>query len=113
MFKKIALGVVILLAAAFGGTWVNLDRFRDPVRRALESELHRKVELGPVGLRLLPIPGLTVGNVTIGEDPAIGREPVAYVTTLRAMPRIWPLLFGKLEFSAVTLDEASLNLSRT
>ena len=32
-------------------------------------------------------PGLTISNVTIGEDPNIGVEPVAYVTTLRAMPR--------------------------
>jgi hypothetical protein len=113
VFKRICLAALALLAMAFAITRINGDRFRGPVRNALENGLHRKVALGEVRFRLLPLPALTIQNVTIGEDPAIGREPVAYVDTLRAVPRIWPLLFGTLEFSSVTLDDASLNLSRT
>ena len=111
--RRILPAVALVLIAALAVTYVNGDRYRLPVQTALETGLHRKVEIGSVGFRLLPTPALTVSNVTIGEDPAIGREPVAYVTTLRAVPRLLSLLSGSLEFSSVTLDEASLNLSRT
>ncbi len=113
MIKRILLALVVLLLLAAAVTYINGDRYRVPVQVALESGLHRKVEIGRVGFRLLPTPALTISDVTIGEDPAIGREPVAYVTTLRAMPRLLSLISGPLAFSSVTLDEASLNVSRT
>ena len=53
-----------------------------------------------------------ISNVTIGEDPTIGAEPVAYVTTLLAVPRITSLFGGPLEFASVDLEDASLNLTR-
>ena len=105
MIKRILMALVGLLALAAGVTQISGDRYRGPVQVALESGLHRKVEIGTVGFRLLPTPALTVSNVTIGEDPAIGREPVAYVTTLRAVPKLLSLLFGPLAFSSVTLTK--------
>ena len=113
MIKRILLALLALLLLAVAVTYISGDRYRIPVQVALEKGLHRKVELGNVGFRLLPTPALTISNVTIGEDPAIGREPVAYVTTLRAVPRLLSLISGRLAFSSVTLDEASLNVSRT
>ena len=60
----------------------------------------------------MPTPGLTISDVTIGEDPGIGPEPVAYVKTLHAVPRFTALFGGPLEFASVDLDDASLNLTR-
>ena len=113
MIRRILAALLLLLLVAVAVTYISGDRYRGPVQVALESGLRRKVEIGNVGFRLLPTPALTVSNVTIGEDPAIGREPVAYVTTLRAVPRLLSLISGPLTFSSVTLDEASLNVSRT
>ena len=53
------------------------------------------MEIGGVKFRLLPAPGFTVEDVRIGEDPAIGKEPVAYITTLRAVPRLSALLAAR------------------
>ena len=64
------------------------------------------------GSAFLPTPGLTISDVTIGEDPKIGAEPVAYVKTLLAVPRITALFGGPLEFASVDLEDASLNLTR-
>ncbi len=104
--------VAALLLAAFSVPRINAGRYRERARMALEKALGRKVKIGEVRFRLLPEPGLTIADVTIGEDPAIGAEPVAYVTTLRAVPRLTALFGGPLEFSSVDLEDASLNLTR-
>jgi len=103
---------IALLAAGVYVPRISADRYHDRVHAALEKALGRQVEIGEVRFRLLPTPGLTIANVTIGEDPKIGAEPVAYVTTLRAVPRIGSLFGGPLEFASVDLQDASLNLTR-
>jgi len=104
--------VVALLGAAWYVPRISADRYRDRIHAALEKALGRQVEIGQVRFQLLPTPGLTIANVTIGEDPKIGAEPVAYVTTLLAVPRIASLFRGPLQFSSVDLEDASLNLTR-
>lgn len=110
--RMILLAIAAILAAAWLVPKISADRYREPIRAALENALGRKVEIGEVRFRLLPEPGFTIANVTIGEDPAIGAEPAAYVTTLRAVPRLTALLGGPLEFASVNLEDASLNLTR-
>jgi len=100
-----------LLAAAWVPT-VSMGGLREPIHHALESALGRKVEIGDIRLRLLPKPGFTIRNVIIGEDPSIGAEPTAYVTTMHAMPGISVLFGGPLSFSSVDLEDASVNLTR-
>jgi hypothetical protein len=105
-------GVIAVLLAALYVPRISADAYRDRAQAALEKALGRKVEIGSVRFRLLPTPALTISNVTIGEDPAIGPEPAAYVTTLHAAPRFMALFGGPLEFSSVDLEDASLNLTR-
>jgi hypothetical protein len=110
--RIIIFAIVALLGAAWYVPRISADRYRDRVHAALETALGRQVEIGEVRFRLLPTPGLTVANVTIGEDPKIGAEPIAYVTTLLAVPRLTSLFGGTLEFASVDLEDASLNLTR-
>jgi hypothetical protein len=112
MKRKLFFAVVALLAAALYVPRISADHYRDRVHAALEKALGRKVDIGLVRFRLLPTPGLTIENVTIGEDPNIGTEPVAYVDTLLAVPRITSLFGGPLEFASVDLGDASVNLTR-
>jgi hypothetical protein len=106
------IALAVFLLAAWLVPKISADRYREPIHAALENALGRKVEIGEVRFRLLPQPGFTIANVTIGEDPRIGAEPAAYVTTLRAVPRITALFGGPLEFASVNLEDASLNLTR-
>ncbi|MGA2713274.1 MAG: AsmA family protein [Bryobacteraceae bacterium] len=112
MKRYVFLAILVLLFLAFFVPRISADSYRERTRAALEKALGRKVEIGEVRFRLLPTPGLAISNVTIGEDPGIGAEPVAYVTTLLAVPRFTALLGGPFEFASVELDEASLNLTR-
>ena len=106
------LTIALVLFAAWFVPQVSAERFRASIHQALEQALGRRVEMGSVKFRLLPAPGFTVENVEIGEDPAIGTEPAAYVTTLRAVPRLSALFGGPLAFHSMDLEETSLNLTR-
>ncbi|MDP9170501.1 MAG: hypothetical protein M3N54_07790, partial [Acidobacteriota bacterium] len=112
MKRWILAGIVALAAAAWYVPYLSAARFREPIREARESALGRRVKVGQVQFRLLPVPGFTVHDVVIGEDPAIGAEPKAYVTTLRARPRISALLGGALAFASVDLEDTSVNMTR-
>jgi len=113
MKRRVVLAAIaVLLAAGIYVPRISADRYRDRIHRALEKALGRQVEIGEVRFRLLPTPGLTIQNVTIGEDPKIGAEPSAYVNTLLAVPRIGSLFGGPLEFASVDLGDASVNLTR-
>jgi hypothetical protein len=104
--------LVLLLGAAYYVPKISAERYREPIHAGLEAALGRKVQIGDVAFTLLPVPGFTISDVTIGEDPAIGPEPIAYVKTLRGRPKVSALFGGPLEFASVDLEETSLNLTR-
>lgn len=102
----------LFLTAGSVAPFVQANRFGDRVKTALETSLRRKVHIGAVHLDLFTGPGFSVKKVLIEEDPAIGVEPIASVETLSARVSLASLWTGKLEFSSLTLDEPSVNLSR-
>src|SRR5437764_2290240 len=110
MKRWIALGLALLAFAAWYIPRLSAARYREPIRAGLESALGRKVKIGKVEFRVLPVPGFTIHDVTIGEDPAIGPEPVAYVTTMIARPRVSALFGGPLELASVDLEDTSVNM---
>jgi AsmA protein len=91
---------------------ISAERFREPIHSALERALGRNVTIGEVGFQLLPLPGFTVTDVVVGEDPSIGPEPAAYIGVLLARPKISALVGGPLEFASVDLETAYINLTR-
>ncbi len=101
-----------LLFAAWYVPRISADKYREPIHTALETALGRKVEIGMVQFQLLPVPGFTVQNVKISEDPAIGPEPVAYISVMRGRPTIASLFGGPLAFASVDLEDTSVNLTR-
>jgi hypothetical protein len=104
--------ILVLAFAAWYVPKISADRYREPIHAALEKALGRKVKIGKVQFSLIPSPGFTIQDVDIGEDPAIGAEPIAYVSILRARPALSALFGGPLTFASVDLEVASLNLTR-
>src|SRR5580704_8807628 len=94
--RLIVCATLVLLCAAWLVPRISAARFEEPIRAALESALGRKVHMGRVRFQLLPLPGFTIDNVYIGEDPAIGAEMTAYIGILRARPKISSWLAGRL-----------------
>jgi hypothetical protein len=115
---RAALAAFLLFAtAAWAVPKYTEGVYRDQILKALETGLGRKVEIGQVHFRLVPTPGFAISDVRIGEDPAVGTEPAAYVDTLVARPSLLALLRGRFAVGSVDLEDdrgsgISLNLTR-
>lgn len=110
-YPLLALG--LFLAAAAAVPFVKADRFAGAIREALERTLHRRIAAGKVRVHLVPAPGFSVDDVVIHDDPAIGLEPFAYVTSLDVRVHWLSLLSGRLEIARLRLEEPSVNLTKT
>lgn len=89
---------------------INVNRFRRQIARSISASLNRPVHMDAVTLNLLPIPGFTLDNFVVGEDPAFGWEPVIRANSVRARLRLGSLWRGRVEFSRISLTDASVNL---
>jgi hypothetical protein len=108
--RALWLGLVILVAAGVAAPYLHADRFGDRIRRALEQSLDRKVDIAAVRFNLFRGPGFTLRGVVIHDDPAVGAEPFAYVTSIEARVRFSSLWRGRLEFASLRLEQPSVNL---
>jgi hypothetical protein len=111
--KWLAIAAGVFLVVGVIAPYLSGNRFAPRIRAALESVLGRKVDLGPVHFSLFSAPGFSVDNVVIHENPAIGVEPVAYVGSLEAVPRLTSLFGGRLDFASIRLEDASINLTKS
>jgi AsmA family len=103
--------VVLLLVFAFVVVPnMPADYLRGPIEGGLRRALNREVRIGAAHYVLLPRPGFELEDAVIDDDPAIGPEPLAYVTTLTAYLRLASLLKGEIEFSELSLEDPSINL---
>src|SRR5277367_2024438 len=97
--KIFLLAAALVLIAGLAAPKFQAGQYRGKIRTALEKALNRKVEFGEIRYNLFTGPGFSVDNVTIGEDPELGAEPIAYVNSsklskLTAVPRLWSLWTG-------------------
>jgi hypothetical protein len=112
-FLKLLAGAALLLfLLGVAGPFVRADRYRARVQSSLSTALGRKVSIqGHVSFSLFTGPALALGDVTISEADS-SAEPFAYVDEVRAIPRLYSLWTGHLEFSSLTLEGAHVNLVR-
>jgi hypothetical protein len=104
--------VALVLAAGLVAPLVNAGRFGERVKASLREALGREIEIGAVHPNLFNGPGFSVDRVIIHDDPAVSAEPFAYVESLDARVSLKSLWTGRLEFASLTLDGASVNLTR-
>jgi AsmA protein len=91
---------------------VNVNRYQRRIVTSIGESLGRPVHLDSVTLNVLPLPGFTLTNFEVSDDPAFGSEPVIHANSVRATLRLRSLWHRRLEFSRILLDDASVNLVR-
>lgn len=101
-----------ILIAGMVAPRINAERFSNPIRRALETWLGRKVQFQAVHFTLFSGPGFSLKDVLIQEDPRYGPEPFASVQSLDARISWGALLLGKIRFSSLKLDDPVLNFAK-
>ncbi len=110
--KYLGAGCALVLVAGIVAPFLGANRYAEQIRLALGAVLGRRVEFGDVHFNLLTGPGFTISKVVIHENAAFGAEPFAYVESLEARPRLWPLTLGRLEFASLRLEDTTVNLTR-
>jgi AsmA-like protein len=76
----------------------------------MSQSLGRPVHLDQVTLNLLPLPGFTLNNLVVDEDPAFGSEPIIRANSVRVTLRIRSLWTRRVEFSTISFTDPSVNL---
>ena len=109
--RRVVVAVCVLLLALFL-IRPGAGRLRGKVSQSISQALGRKVEIGSVHLRLLPRPGFEFESLVIHDDAAFGAEPLLRSPDVTAWLRVMPLCRGRIEIAGLTLDQASLNLTR-
>ena len=105
--------IALIAAAVIVPPLINIGRYQRQITALMSRSLGRPVHMSSVELRLLPRPGFVLHDLSVGEDPGFGAEPILSARTVVASVQIFSLWRGRLEVSRVSVDDASLNLVRS
>jgi hypothetical protein len=102
--------LVFFLLIAFLPPLINVSRFQQRIASNISTALGRPVHFKSVTLTLLPMPGFTLNEFVIDEDPAFGSEPILRADEVGVTLRISSLWSHHVEFSKIAFTEPSVNL---
>jgi AsmA family/AsmA-like C-terminal region len=104
--------LVLLLAGALAALpWlVDGSRVQAHIAQAASQALGRPVRFASMSLAAFPRPSVRFKGLQVAEDPKFGSRPflVADEVTLRI--RLWPLLFGRVELTDLTLQKMRVEI---
>ncbi|RZU42323.1 AsmA family protein [Edaphobacter modestus] len=112
-FRLFYLGILIVLLLIFVPPLVNIGRYQRRIATSIGDSLGRPVHLDRISLTLFPLPGFTIENLVVGENPAFGVEPIIRANSVRATLRIPSLWRRQVEFSTISFTDPSVNLVHT
>jgi len=104
-FAALAVLLLVLLPP-----YISVNRYQRRIASSISDSLGRPVHLDKVTLNLLPMPGFTLENFVVDEDPGFGSEPTIRANSVRATLRLSSLWSKRVEFSTISFDEPSVNL---
>lgn len=102
-----ALAIVVLVLVP---PLVSVSRYQRRIANSMSAVLGRPVHMDRVALNLLPLPGFTISNLVIEEDPAFGSEPIIRSQSVRVTLRASSLWRRRVEFSTISFADPSVNL---
>ena len=104
--------VVALLLLSLTPPLLNVNRLKRRIATSISLSLGRPVELDGVTMHLLPVPGFTLQNLVVSEDPAFGSEPIIRANSVDVTLRPSSLWRRRVEIASMAFEQPSLNLVR-
>jgi len=93
--------------------YLNVSRLQRRVARNISASLGRPVHFDQITLDLLPMPGFTLQNFVVDEDPVFGFEPILRASQVRVNIRLRSIWSSHVEISRISLTDPSVNLVQT
>jgi hypothetical protein len=106
----LALAILAVMLLILLPPYISVNRYQRRIATSIGDSLGRPVHLDKVSLNLLPLPGFTLENFVVEEDPAFGSEPVIRANSVRATLRLSSLWSRRVEFSTISFTDPSVNL---
>lgn len=107
------LAVIALVVALAGVLLLDPQRVRDRLVSVVRDQTGRELQIAqPVDLSLFPWFGVALREVSLGNAPGFGDEPLARADELRVRVKVLPLLSGNVEVDSLVLRGLALNLAR-
>jgi AsmA protein len=106
------IAVVVIATLILTPPLINANRLRLRIANKMSESLGRPVHLDKVTLNILPVPGFTLENLVVGEDPSFGNEPVIRADSVHATIRASSLWRHQVEFGTISFEAPSVNLVR-
>lgn len=103
------LAFAALVAVPFA---VDTPRMQTLIASGASQALGRPVKFASVSVAVFPWPAVELYALEIGEDPHFGTVPFVKLDTGRLTLRVRPLLWGRIEFGALTLTRPAITLIR-
>jgi AsmA protein len=113
-WAKIVLGLLIflLLLALALPYFLNVDRYRDTIARAIEEQTGRHVTLGKIRAKFLPGVGFVVEDLHIGSPQGFPAGDVVSADAIRGNVAIGPLMHSTVHLTSLELVHPKLTLVR-
>ncbi|QNI37934.1 AsmA family protein [Edaphobacter albus] len=109
-FRFLYGGIATLVLLFFLPPLVNVSRYQRRIATSISNSIGRPVHFDRISLTVLPLPGFTIDNFVVGEDPAFGYEPIIRANSVRATLRLSSLWRRRVEFSTISFTDPSVNL---
>lgn len=109
-YGPLYLGILIVLLLVFVPPLVNIGRYQRGIAISIGNSIGRPVHFSNVSLTVLPLPGFTIEDLIVGEDPAFGSEPIIRSNEVHVTLRISSLWRRQVEFSSISFTDPSVNL---
>lgn len=102
--------VVLFLIILALPLFINANQFKPTLETQLTTALGRPVGIGDISLSIFS-GGVTVTDVSIGDDPAFSKSPFLTTKSLSVGVELLPLIFSKkLEVRSLAVKDPEVNL---
>lgn len=98
----VLVAVVVVLALAIP-PFLNVDRYRPDIVKAIEENTGRKASIGKINARLLPRVGFVIENFALSNPEGFGGENLLSVEAIKGTLQWMPLFSGEFQISGVEL----------
>src|ERR1700731_710482 len=110
LWAKVVIGlfVFLLLVALALPYFLNVDRYRDTIAKAIEEQTGRKVTLGKIRAKILPGVGFVVEDLHIGSPADFPAGDVVSADAIQGNVAIGPLLHKVVHIISLELVHPKL-----
>jgi uncharacterized protein involved in outer membrane biogenesis len=111
LYVLIALVVVLVGAVLVGPSLVDWNTHKDRIAAEVRKQTGRAFSIeGEVGLSVVPVPALSLGEVSLANLQDGSPEPMVALKALKVRVAVLPLLRGKIQVERISLVEPRILL---